>query len=65
MTDPVQTDATSGTQAQRVASLFAAHRSALTALLTEIPEDQATFAPWEGGMDFVALSDHLDASGRG
>lgn len=65
MTDPVQTDAAPGTQAQRVASLFAAHRSALTALLAEIPEEQATFAPWEGAMDFVTLGDHLDASGRG
>lgn len=53
------------TEAQRVASAFAAHRNALTALLMEIPEEQAAHTPWEGAMNFMGLSDHLDASARG
>ncbi|WP_424951887.1 DinB family protein [Deinococcus sp.] len=53
------------TQAQRVSQTFAAHRAALTALLTEIPEEQAAYSPWEGAMNFVSLGDHLDASAKG
>ena len=53
------------TQAQRVAQSFTAHRSALTALLAQIPEESAAHTPWEGAMNFISLSDHLDVSGRG
>jgi uncharacterized damage-inducible protein DinB len=53
------------TNAQRAARSFASHRNALTALLLEIPEESAAHTPWEGAMNFMALSDHLDASARG
>ncbi len=53
------------TQSQRAARSFIAHRSALTALLTEIPEGSAAHTPWEGAMNFISLSDHLDVSAKG
>ena len=53
------------TQGQRTAQSFTAHRSALTALLAQIPEEGAAHTPWEGAMNFISLSDHLDASGKG
>jgi len=39
-----------------------AHRSALLELLENIPDDQADFAAWEGGMSFKKLIDHLNGS---
>lgn len=53
------------TRAQRAAQSFTSHRNALTALLMEIPEESAAHTPWEGAMNFMALSDHLDASAKG
>ena len=53
------------TQAQRAAQSFTAHRNALTALLTEIPEESVAYTPWEGAMNFISLSDHLDVSAKG
>ena len=53
------------TRAQRAAQSFTAHRNALTALLLEIPEESAAHTPWEGAMNFMSLSDHLDASSKG
>lgn len=38
------------------------HRAALMDLYAELPDDQAQFAAWEGGMSFVALADHLSGS---
>lgn len=45
-----------------LARTFQAHRSALLDLLEQLPEDQGTFAAWDGGMSFIGLSDHLSAS---
>ena len=53
------------TQAQRTSQSFTVHRSALTALLAEIPEECAAHTPWEGAMNFISLSDHLDVSAKG
>lgn len=39
-----------------------AHRSALFDLLEHIPDGQADFAAWEGGMSFKRLIDHLNGS---
>ena len=53
------------TQGQRAAQSFTAHRNALTALLSEISEESAAHTPWEGAMNFISLSDHLDVSAKG
>ena len=53
------------THAERLAQSFLAHRTALTTLLSDIPEESATHAPWDGAMTFISLGDHLDASSRG
>ena len=53
------------TQGQRAAQSFTAHRSALSALLAEIPDESAAHTPWQGAMNFISLSDHLDVSGKG
>lgn len=38
------------------------HRAALMDLYAALPDDQAQFAAWEGGMSFVGLADHLAGS---
>lgn len=45
-----------------LARTFQAHRSALLDLFAQLPEDQGTFAAWDGGMSFIGLADHLSAS---
>ena len=53
------------TQGQRAAQSFTAHRNALSTLLAEIPDESAAHTPWDGAMNFISLSDHLDASSKG
>ncbi|WP_019010288.1 DinB family protein [Deinococcus aquatilis] len=38
------------------------HRAALMDLYADLPDEQAQFAAWEGGMSFVGLADHLSGS---
>jgi uncharacterized damage-inducible protein DinB len=49
--------------AQEYIQRFMMHRSALTDLLEKIPEDKGDFKPWEAGMSFIALTDHLSSAG--
>jgi len=48
--------------ASESAQNFTAHRSALLDLLEHIPDGQADFAAWDGGMSFKRLIDHLNGS---
>lgn len=49
-------------QSTRAVRAFQSHRAALIDLYDQLPEEQANFAAWEGGMSFVRLADHLSAS---
>lgn len=49
-------------QSSHYAQQFQAHRSALTDLYAQLPEDQANFSAWDGGMSFIGLADHLSGS---
>lgn len=49
--------------AQEYIQRFMMHRGALTDLLEKLPEDKGDFKPWEGGMSFIALTDHLSSAG--
>lgn len=49
-------------QSSHYAQQFQAHRSALTDLYAQLPEDQANFSAWDGGMSFLGLADHLSGS---
>jgi hypothetical protein len=42
---------------------FMLHRGALVDLLEKIPDSQGDFKAWEGGMSFLALTDHLSGAG--
>jgi len=44
------------------ARAFMMHREPLSTLLGQVPDDRADFAPWEGGMSFQTLTDHLAIS---
>ena len=44
------------------ARAFMMHRDPLSHLLSQVPDEQADFAPWEGGMSFQNLTDHLAIS---
>ncbi|GAA5534344.1 DinB family protein [Deinococcus aluminii] len=46
------------------ADAFQMHRAALQDLYGLLPDEQGTFAPWEGGMSFIGLADHLAASSQ-
>ncbi|ADV68626.1 DinB family protein [Deinococcus maricopensis] len=41
---------------------FLMHRQALQDLLAQIPDNQGSFAAWDGGMSFIGLADHLSGS---
>jgi uncharacterized damage-inducible protein DinB len=49
-------------QATRHARAFQSHRAALIDLYTQLPEEQAEFAAWDGGQSFLKLADHLSGS---
>ncbi len=51
-------------QGQNYARTFAMHRSALIALLEQIPPEKSEFKAWEEGMTFHRLTDHLRGSGE-
>lgn len=38
------------------------HRASLNDLYALLPDDQASFAAWDGGMSFTGLADHLAGS---
>ncbi len=44
---------------QEYAQALEMHQSPLLELLAQIPEDKGTFAAWEGGKNFIQLTDHL------
>ncbi|GAA5514634.1 hypothetical protein Dcar01_03390 [Deinococcus carri] len=46
------------------ARAFQMHRAALQDLYETLPDEQSTFSPWEGGMSFIGLADHLAASSQ-
>lgn len=48
--------------AANYARAFAMHRAALNDLYALLPDEQASFAAWDGGMSFVGLADHLASS---
>lgn len=43
---------------------FLMHRGALQDLYAELPEEQAHFSAWDGGMTFIDLADHLAGSSQ-
>ncbi len=47
---------------QEYIQAFQFHRAALLELLAQIPEDKATFAPWEGAKNFIEMTNHLSAT---
>lgn len=47
---------------QAYARAFMMHREPLSHLLSQVPNDKADFAAWEGGMSFQKLTDHLAIS---
>ncbi len=49
-------------QATLYATPFQANRAALIELYEQLPEEQAHFAAWDGGLSFMALADHLSGS---
>jgi uncharacterized damage-inducible protein DinB len=57
MSDSVPVTAPS--QGQNNARLFMMHRGALLDFLAGLPSEHATYQAWEGGMSFLAQSDHL------
>ena len=48
--------------AQEYIQRFMMHRGALTDLLEKIPDDKGDSKSWEGGMSFIALTDHISSS---
>lgn len=44
------------------ARTFLSHRSALLDLYHQLPDEQANFSAWDGGMSFIGLADHLAGS---
>ncbi|BDP40534.1 hypothetical protein DAETH_05030 [Deinococcus aetherius] len=44
------------------ARTFESHRGALLDLYAQLPDEQANFSAWEGGMSFLGLADHLAGS---
>ncbi len=47
---------------QEYAQALQMHRAPLLELLGQIPEDKATFAAWDGGKNFLELTNHLTAT---
>jgi uncharacterized damage-inducible protein DinB len=47
---------------QRYLASYQMHRAALQDLYALLPDDQAEFSAWEGGMSFLRLADHLSLS---
>lgn len=44
---------------QEYAQALQMHRAPLLELLGRIPEDKGTFAAWDGGRNFIEITDHL------
>jgi DinB family len=44
---------------QEYAQAFQMHRAPLLELLGQIPADKGSFAAWDGGKNFIQLTDHL------
>jgi uncharacterized damage-inducible protein DinB len=50
---------------QEYAQAFLMHRAPLLELLGQIPADKGSFAAWEGGKNFIELTDHLKSTNTG
>ncbi|EYB66994.1 DinB family protein [Deinococcus phoenicis] len=48
----------------RYADVFRMHRAALIACYELLPDEQGTFAAWEGGMSLIGIADHLAGSSQ-
>ncbi len=48
--------------AQEYTQAFLAHRTPLLELLNQIPAEKGAFAAWNGGRNFIELTDHLKST---
>ncbi len=49
---------------QEYAQALQMHRSPLLELLGQIPAEKGSFAAWDGGKNFIELSDHLKSTSK-